>query len=692
MEQDLPELCVVVKAEINGVPTTVILDSGAGPSVLDYDTLKNLGLAKYLNENPSNIYGLSQAPVAVIGNAHLTVDLGDNQIVLQRFQITDTGTTRILGRDLLRKFGPTEFDWEAQRVRLGGVWKESGVTVKGGEPLSRATAALLEANMPNDGSDHDIVNPALESDQREQLIRLVNQYRDVFADNPKKPAVTNKTKHTIDTGNSRPVKCKALRVAPAVEREIGTQVRDMLANGICKPSDSPWSSRVILITKKDGSIRFCIDYRNLNEITRKDAYPMPTPSDILDKMHGDNYFSFLDGASAYWAVEMEEGDKQKTAFSTPRGHYEMVRMPFGLCNSQATYQRLMDSTLEGIEAADPYVDDTCVHSRNFESHVYDLRRTFEAYRQSGIQLRQDKCRIGYMEGEFVGHIISAKGHRPVPSTVARICEAERPKSQIELLRFLGMVNYYRDYIPRMASTAEPLYRLTSKGKDWKWDDEEEKAFRELKRSLAEFPNTLSFPDWNRELYLQTDASSVAVGAVLMQRNKESKLMPIAFSSSGLTNSQKNYSAGELECWALIAASRKFRKYLQAADKIHFISDHNPLSWLRRQKDPRHKFARWIQELESFDYEVEYIKGASNYVADYLSRLQSEVDPEVNDEEEFFERHVFSIAEEKLDGQRIRECQESDPATSFALEQLEAGGVILQGRFKHQRGMHLKQGI
>ena len=225
--------------------------------------------------------------------------------------------------------------------------------------------------------------------------------------------------------------------------------------------------------------------------------------------------------------------------------------------------------------------------------MIDLRRTLEAYREVGVQLRRDKCRFGYQEGEFVGHIISADGHRPAPATVTRISEAPQPKCRRELQRFLGMANYYREYIPKMAEIAEPLYDLTSKDSDWVWNNVAETAFRELKRCLADYPATLAFPDWDKDFYLETDASGTAVSAVLLQRDREG-LRPIAYFSSGLTESQKKYSAGELECWASIAASRKFQKYLQATNKVITT----PLCWLRRQKDPRHKFARWIQELES----------------------------------------------------------------------------------------------
>ena len=396
------------------------------------------------------------------------------------------------------------------------------------------------------------------------------------------------------------------------------------------------------MTKRDGNRRFCVDFRELNKVTRTDSYPMPHPKDILDRMFGDSYFSFLDGASAYWAIEIAEVDKFKTAFTIPKGLYEFNRMPFGLVNSGSTYQRLMDETLRPVIHADPYVDDICVHSAEFDSHITDLKSTLEALCKANVQLRRDKCSFGYREGEFVGHMITAEGHYPTPRLVEKIKTAERPRTKKELLRFLGLVNYYREHVQGFANIAEPLYRLTHDSAEWSWNETAETAFHSLRSKLIQPPVMLAFPNWNSEFTLQVDASVKAVGGVLTQEGTDGRLKPIAYFSSGLTPAQKKYSAGELECWALIAASRKFRKYLQAAPNIQFLSDHNPLVWLRRQKDPRGKFARWIQELEVLAYEVKYIRGIENGPADFLSRISTDVDWEVNDEDEHFERHIYQV--------------------------------------------------
>ena len=241
-------------------------------------------------------------------------------------------------------------------------------------------------------------------------------------------------------------------------------------------------------------------------------------------------------------------------------------MPFGSINSGSTYQRLMGETLRSIDRADPYVDDVCVHSSGFGEHLIDLKAILRALREANIQLRRDKCRFGYSKGEFVGHKVSKDGHHAVPRLVEKIKNAKIPNTKRELLRFLRLVNFYREHAPGFAEVVEPLYHLTRESVELALNEAAGNAFETLKAKLVDSPIVLAFPDWSSEFILQVDASSVAVGGVLAQEDRETtgKIRPIAFFSSGLTAAQRNYSAGELECWALIATSRKFRKYLQAA--------------------------------------------------------------------------------------------------------------------------------
>ena len=346
------ELAAALLVKLNGRSISALVDSGAGPSVIDIETVHNLGLEPELVNKPGRIFGLSKDPVKVVGTLELTLDLGNGQILDHAFEVlSGAQSTCILGRDLLAKFGVTEFNWENNRVHISEEWKDSQFTIEGGGPLMRAHMSrtmdlkesepnyIFEIRGDNEQEQKFDVNPYLTNAQKDELFKLLHEHSDVFAINPKSPSVARGVSHIIDIGGAQPVKQRSYPVAPAVEQEIMEQVREMVSNQICRPSNSPWASRVLLVTKRNGSKRFCVDFRELNKVTRADSYPMPHPKDILDKMHGDSYYSFLDGASAYWAIEIKEEDRYKTAFTTLKGLFEFNRMPFGLINSGSTYQR-----------------------------------------------------------------------------------------------------------------------------------------------------------------------------------------------------------------------------------------------------------------------------------------------------------------------------------------------------------------
>ena len=307
--------------------------------------------------------------------------------------------TVILGRDFLRRYTTTEFDWANHKVRLGDFWLSSEATITGGQALSRAelvsSAYYLPESNTASSSNECKINPELDPRQKSQIQALLEEFHDVFAENPKKPSTTTTAQHLIETGNALPIKAKSIRVSPQVEAEINVQIGQMLRNGIIRPSSSPWASRVILVRKKDNSYRFAVNYRAVNDSTKKDSYPLPDIKDILDKLSGSRFYSSLDGASAYWSIPIIERDREKTAFITPRGQFEFCVLPFGLCNAQATYQRAIDSALSGATHSLPYIDDTLTYSSTFEDHLTHLRRVLECYRSSQMQLRRDKCRFAH---------------------------------------------------------------------------------------------------------------------------------------------------------------------------------------------------------------------------------------------------------------------------------------------------------
>ena len=329
-----------------------------------------------------------------------------------------------------------------------------------------------------------------------------------------------------------------------------------------------------------------------------------------------------------------------------------------------------------------YVDDIIIFSKSFEEHYHHLWEVFKRLRRANIQLRRDKCRLAYSECEFLGHHISRTGRRPVLSYLEKVKSFPRPRSVKELQRFLGTVNYYRGYIANMATIAAPLYSLTKKGAKWEWTDESEGSFASLRDKLLREPVILAFPDLEKTFYVEADASSQGVGAVLSQEDPvANKLRPICYYSSTLTPAQSNYSAGQLEAWAIVSAARNWSVYLRAAIEVVFLTDHCPLQWLRKQKDPRHTYARWILELEELPYRVEYRPGSQNLTADYLSRTENlRHDKAVSNEEEFEDRVYILGAQDKMYS-KILKKQKEDSVIQRAIDQLEKERVISSGQLK-----------
>ena len=710
----------MIPVKLNGVKTVVMLDSGAQPSVIDTASLDKVGSEYTIH--PSRVHGVCATPIKTKGFVDLEVTVGIGGPLKQRFVVLESvEQTVILGRDFLKQFQSNEFDWQNHRVRLGRSWISTEASLWGGQVLSRAAAInsmLLQPGKPSAREGDWNISPNLNPPQRAKMRELLEEYYDVFALNPKKPNKTIIMEHVIETADARPVKAKYVRVAPRTEREINNQIDQMLANGVIRPSTSPWASRVILVQKKDGTTRFAVDYRALNDITKKDAYPIPEMKDILDKLHGSVFFSTLDGASAYWSVPISEKDREKTAFVSPRGEFEFCVMPFGLCNAPSTYQRIIDLALKDTPRSLAYIDDTLTFSGSFDDHLIHLGRVLQAYRNANLQLRKDKCCFGYNEIEFLGHSVSQYGYQPLSSNVVRIQRQARPSTVRQLRSFLGLVNYYRDFQPDLALRAAPLYELTKKRAAWNWNRECEDSYQGLCNALSRNPVTLAYPDWSRPFHLEVDASNVAVGGVLAQEDPNGRLRPISFFSSTLNEAQRRYSIGEKEAWAIVAASRKFSKYLHAAEQVIISSDHNPLVWLRQKRDPRGKFARWLLELEGLNYTVRYRRGTDNLAADYLSRSATAYDGEVNDETENLERHIYGIQiPEKEFGadicavkdgpqkgnviielestsfrDELRNAQASDPVTARAITQIRNKGLVSFGAFKKFDGMRVDDGI
>ena len=518
----------------------------------------------------------------------------------------------------------------------------------------------------------------MSSTEQAQIKELVLKYSDVFAENPKKPKATI-TEHRIITENAMPVHQKPRRIPLAWENEVHVQLQEMLDNDIIRPSTSPWNSPIILVKKKDNTMRFVCDFRSLNDSTKKDTYPLPHLRDVIDKMHGAKYWTTLDAASAYWSMPLAEEDKEKTAFSVPRGKFEFNVTPYGLCNAGASYQRMMDVTLSGLppDQALAFMDDTAIYSKTFEEHLDNIESVFTRLRQSGVTLRLAKCVFASPQVDFLGYELSERGVKPQKRLTTAINEFHRPSSKKELKRFLGMAGFYRGFIANFSAISYPLNQLTRENVSFTWTEETEGAFQQLKHALSSKP-VLAFPQSGEQFTVEVDASDYAAGGVLSQYDEHHNLRPVAYYSTAFTKNQQKWSPHSKEAFALLLATRHWHVYL-AGVRFTLKSDHNPLVHLREQKDPRGKFARWISELEEYNYTVEYIPGAANVKADAFSRNAG---AELNQPPCFLDDHIYTIQADFLE--QLRAEQDSDPVIGPAKQCVAVGGQIIQGRLKRVR--------
>ena len=323
-------------------------------------------------------------------------------------------------------------------------------------------------------------------------------YADVIASSTADLGKTDRLRHSIHTGDASPVRQPVHRVPPQRRKEVRKLLSEMLERGVVEPSTSPWASPIVLVRKKDGSTRFCIDYRKLNDVTRKDAYPLPWIDATVDRLHGSQWFSTFDLLSGYWQVEVDEADRQKTAFCTPEGLFQFKVMPFGLCNAPATFQRLMDLVLAGLQWSDclVYIDDVIVLGRTFDEHLRNLRSVLQLLRESGLRLNQCKCSFFQKEVQYLGHIISRDGVATDPSKTEKVTTWPTPKSVRVTQQFLGFAGYYRRFVKDFAQIGQSLHRLTERPTNFVLIAECQDAFDELRRCLTSAP-ILAYPDFSR---------------------------------------------------------------------------------------------------------------------------------------------------------------------------------------------------
>ena len=457
----------------------------------------------------------------------------------------------------------------------------------------------------------------LSDEQQRQLRETLHRFPGVMATQPGK---TDLIAHRISLSDCTPIRQRPYRIPHAYRDDVLEELEEMERTGVIKESDSPWAAPMVVVKKKDGKLRICIDYRKLNQVTRVDAYPMPRIEELLDSVGCSQYLTTLDLAKGYWQVPMAEEDQAKTAFVSPKGLYQFTTMPFGLRGAPATFQRLMDRVLRGTESfAGVYLDDILIHSSTWEEHLNHLSDILTRLEEAGLTIKLAKCSFATAECEYLGHRVGRGGVAPIESKVAAIRNMTRPVTKRDVRTFLGMTGYYRRYLRDYATIACPLTELTKKNQPdlVKWTPAAELAYTTLKRALTS-ATVMSNPDPTKTFVIQTDASDVGIGAVLSQ-GPAAEDRPIAYFSRKLLDRERKYSVIEKECLAVVLGIKTFEVYLLGRPFI-LQTDHRALKWLQHFKEKNTRLARWSLALQPFDFVVEHRKGVDNANADALSRL------------------------------------------------------------------------
>ena len=481
---------------------------------------------------------------------------------------------------------------------------------------------------------------SLTTDEFHKLVNLLFKNLDLFATGMQDLVGTDVETMHIDTGDARPVRKRAYRQSPEMQRVMQKQIDEMLAAKIIEPSESPWSSPCLLV-KKSGTneYRFVNDLRAVNQLTKPMFWPLPTLEEIFDTVADRNpkLFTNIDMKHAYFQVLLDKESRPKTAFTVGGRQYQYTRMVMGLNNSAQTWQRLLTRVLSDMlfKCAIVYLDDVCVMSRDFPEHYKHLQMLFKKFRDANLRTNGKKCNFAKDEIKFIGHILSKDGVRIDSSKTEVIASWPRPKSAKQIRSFLGMTNFYKRYVDRYSQRSAPLRNLLAKDVPFEWGETQEKSFQDLKSVLLS-PPILRFPDTSRPFYLQTDASLDGISYILGQTDEQGRKYVISYGGRGLRPCEKKWPVSQLECLSLLTGIREFHVYLAAAPFVIY-TDHISLKYLQSLKVSAHnRLARWALALQPYKFTIEHVEGKKLTAADGLSRRPYDEPTNLEEDEELQE--------------------------------------------------------
>ena len=572
--------------------STLDLKAGYWQLPMEEESIANRNL--YLKPGPP-LCGISGQSIDVKGVTQIKID--NTRTVVKVAVVGKMDHEMILGADNLRRgqgiinFRDDELFWHNK------VW-----------PLHRIGGLYV-----------DSIGPLLPETGSQAVNKIVQRNSDIFSAKGEHNGCCSIVPMTIKT-TGPPISLPAYRT-PLVKRKLVEEaVADMLAEGVIRPSSSPYASPVTLVPKKDGTTRFCVDYRKLNSVTVRDQYPLPQIQDIFDQIGGSTIFSTLDLKAGYWQLPMEEESIAKTAFRCHMGHYEFLRMPFGFTNAPSVFQRTMDKVLASLigKCVMVYIDDIVIYSENMDDHLAHIQLVFDCLRKAGLRLKPTKCSFGLPSVKLLGYIVNKDGIAADPEKIQAIQNLAPPTDIKGVRSFLGMTGFYRQCMSNYAAVAEPLETLKRKHAHFQWGTPQQNAFEQLKGLLTS-SSVMAAPKINHPYKLYTDACEYAVGAILVQEDEKGVERVIQYISHSLSTTQRKWATIEKEAFAVVYAINKLRPYLYGA-KFTVFTDHKPLTSLFTKDMQNTKIQRWGVLLAEYGAQIKYRAGKNNIRADMLSRI------------------------------------------------------------------------
>lgn len=587
-----------LKVSIYGHSFLGLLDSGCTTTVigsLGWNVLKTICKLGNAKERTCTVANGNQCPI--LGSIRIPIQLQGKVKVFDVLVVPSLPHSLILGIDFWCRMGVVPnlhsgewcflSDEETYEVKVGALQSAEHLTI----------------------------------DQRRELDTVVEE---TFKSMGDRLGCTTLVEHVIQT-NSPPIKQRHYPLSPALQKQVNVELDQMLKDDIIEPSKSAWASPIVLIKKPDGRYRFCVNYKRLNEVSLPDAYPLPFITSTLDKLRDARYLTTLDIKSAYWQIPVAESSRPLTAFVVPRrGLFQFKRMPFGLHNAPATWQRFIDRVInvDLEEEVFIYLDDIVISTSTFERHMEVLKKVIQRLQQAGLTLNKEKCCFCKPELKYLGYVVNEKGLLVDPEKVEAIINIPPPRSVKEVRRVVGLASWYRRFVPNFSTLTSPLTNLLKKNVRFNWDENCQRALDDIKNHLISAP-VLTCPNFDLPFVIQTDASDYGLGAVLSQQHEDGEKV-IAYLSRSLTKSERKFTTTEKECLAVLFAIEKLRPYIEGS-KFTVVTDHYSLKWLFSIRDPVGRICRWAVRLQQYDFEIVHRKGKDNVVPDTLSRSVPVID-------------------------------------------------------------------